>query len=469
MTANVREAGACADPETDDEDRGARTIAGEPLKRLLLVALGLLGLATALVVLTVVRGQQISPVDEATHADYAYQISHGSIPASGALINREILQEWSCHTMAGTTLPPCGAANPAPSLYPHGGQDYNFGHPPLYYLVTGFLDRGINGLVHGTGTFITIGRFLGLGWLYAGMITLYFALRRFLVPWRFAALGAALLPLCPGVLAASTTMTNDAAAALCGAAGLWVLARLTVQRRIGWVAPAVVTVLTTGTKVLNGLPMLAVIAVAAVLAFAAWRRGEKARARALALAALAGAAAFCAVYLGWLLYQAGRGVAHWVNPNAPPHLSGSQLGDLLSTWFSGFQHLVIDYYLPQQVNGETIMLWAMLLTMILVAAPLLVMAVSRGRSAAWILGLATLLGIVCYPPIVEFQVYMANKGYFPIVTGRYGMTFIPWAIACLAIVAGRRRLLRLSTATVGLGSVVMVLGLLGVFNLGPAR
>jgi hypothetical protein len=48
------------------------------------------------------------------------------------------------------------------------------------------------------------------------------------------------------------------------------------------------------------------------------------------------------------------------------------------------------------------------------------------------------------------------------------MSFIPWVIACLAVVAGRRRLTKTSFTFVGIGMVVVVLAETGIFTLGPA-
>jgi hypothetical protein len=450
-----------------------RVVAGEPLRRFVLVALGLLGLATALVCFAALRGQPISPFDEATHADYAYQISHGVIPAKGSIIAPEILHEWSCHTAwDGFNLPPCSAANPPAAKYPAYGQDYNFGHPPLYYLITGLLDRGLGALLPGGHHFITIGRLIGVGWLFSGMLVLYLAVRRFNIAWPYAAAAAALLPLCPGVLEASSTVTNDAAAALCGAAALFVLARIVVQERLGWVLPTVVAFLSTATKVINGVPILVVAGVTLVIALVRWRRGDRRGARGAAGVCLGILVAFCVVYFGWQAFQAGRGVADWVNPVAgvdDKPLTRAALRDLLGTSLSGFQGLVSSYYLQPQINGRTIADWATALNWLVVTAPFVVLVVGLvKRSPVWILGLATIVGILGYPMIVQVQVYLQNHEYFPQVNTRYGLTFVPWAVACLAIAASRGRLLKTTAATVGVGAAVMLLAVSGVLSLGGA-
>jgi hypothetical protein len=418
------------------------------------------------VLIAVVRAPELSPVDEPAHADYAYQISHGTVPAKGSLISDEIRYEWSCRGLGDAAVSDCDNVG----TFAADAQDYAFGDPPLYYLATGVVDRGLDALIPGGHQFIALGRCIGALWLFGGMLVLYLALRRFRVTWPAAVTAALLLPLCPGVLAASSTMTSDAPAALCGAAALFVLARITVERRMGWLLPAVVAALATATKVLNGMPMLAVACVTVFLAVSAWRRGDRRGALRAAAVSAGIVGAFGAVYLGWTMYQSGRGQVGWVNPNTGNGipLTGSAAGDLLSNLFGTFQHLTTNYWLASEINGETVTIWATLLSTLLGAAPLVVMAISKARSWGWALGLAAFAGVSAVSLIVEYQVYADNDEYFVTVAARYALSFLPWVIACLAVVVSRRRLLKTSIAFVGVGTTVMLLAETGLFTLGPA-
>jgi hypothetical protein len=428
------------------------------------VSLAVALFTAALVIPAALRGREFSLYDEPSHADYAYRVAHFHIPARGSLLSPFVLSEWSCRRSPLAALPPCGQRAP-PSDYPLRGENYNHGHPPLYYLVVGFGARAGDVVVPGNN-FFALARILGLGWLLAGMGVLYKALRDFGADARFGFAGAALLPLVPGVLHASSAVTNDATAVLCGSAALLVAARILVKDCLGWVVPAAVTGLATATKVLSAMPMLGVACVVLVMAY---RRWESDRALAIRLAKLAAAIAlaFVVVFKGWTTFQSLRGADNWVSPIAgfpDRRVTGSPIDELLSTSLSGFQ-LVSSYYLPPQINGTSIRIWARLLAMLIAAAPLLAMLTFRPRSPKWIVGAVALGGLIAFPAVVEAEIYVQNDQFLPTVPGRYGMSFIPWTVACLALVASEQRLLRTTATVLVSGALIVGLSVSGVFAL----
>lgn len=448
--------------------------AADPRRRQVVVLLSLFLVAMVLSLVSGHRGHQLSVFDEATHADYAFQLAHGSIPQRASIIAPEIRREWSCRGASGGTVVPACEGAPAPAAsYPAGGQDYNFGHPPLYYAFTGIGARVLAAIVPGM-QFVAAGRALGALWLFGAMAVLYLALRRFRVDWPYAMAAAVAVALCPGVLHACSTISNDAPAALSGAVALLVLARILVDGRTGWLIPFAATAAMTATKALNALPMLAVAAVLLGLALRdhlSHRTAETedspdpeparptlTTALIQPLAILVG---FVVVFLGWQAFQSGRGPADWVSPiqglSARP-VSGLPFDELISTAFSGFQ-LTAGYYLTPQLTGETVVIWTRLLSLLIAAAPLLAMATTGRRTPWWVVGLTTLIAMVGYPFLVEAQVYVQSRHYLPGVTTRYGMSMIPWALGCLALVAHRRRALRLTVATTSAGLIVMLLAI----------
>lgn len=449
---------------------GNTAVTGEPWRRFGLICLSLLVIALTLVFIAVARAPEMSITDEPAHAGYLYEVAHGHIPAKGQLIPEEIRYEWYCHNQAQTTGSAACTGFDA-SAFQTGAQMYTFGDPPIYYLVTGALVRVISPLVPGAHDFVSTGRAVGALWLFAAMVVLYLAVRRLRVSWPYAFAAAATLPLCPGILAASSQINSDAPAALCGALALYALARLTVHRRTGWLLPFLITVLAAGTKQLNGLPMLVVAGAALVLAVREYLGGRDLRAALRPfLVAVSIGVGYLLVFLGWSSFQNHRGDPHWVNPNAANSvpLTGSMVGDMASNLFGTFQHLTTNYWLGPEINGETVVIWATLLCVLLTASPLLVMTVSRSWSWGWLLGLGTFLGISAVALVVEAQVYLENHAYFVIVPGRYAISFLPWAVVCLAVVAHRRRLLRGSFLFVSVGLLVVFLAETGLLTLGPA-
>jgi hypothetical protein len=453
---------------------GRRTLGGEPVRRLMLVSLVLACLAIVLVMVGVANGPQMSITDEPVHAGYLYDVAHFEIPFKGELTPKEIRYEWYCHNLQATTgSAVCTGFDAA--TFQTTSQLYTFGDPPVYYVITGILDRVISPVIPGTHNFITVGRDLGAMWLFAAMLVLYLAARKFRIGWPYALVAAALLPLCPGVLASTSQITSDAPAALCGAIALYVLARVLMDKRMGLFVPFLATLFTVGTKVLNGLPMLVVGGVTFILAIGilyrerrdrtAWRAAVRPLGVSLAIAA-----AFGLVFLGWSRFQSGRGVANWVNPNLANGnaLTGSKAGDLLSNTFGMFTNLTTNYYLPDSINGESVSIWATLLCVVLVSAPIAVMTASRASTWGWALGVGTLVGITSVTLAVEAQVYLENHEYFLNVSGRYALSFLPWAIICLAVVACRRRLLKSSYAFVSVGFLVLLLAETHLLTLGPA-
>lgn len=438
--ARVSDAAAPARP-------AGRLVWGEPLRRLLLVAVGLLAVAAALVIPLALHVKGVSPFDETTHADYAWQISHGHIPARGDILSAPIRADVACRGLARedphAAKPQCGSRTLQPDYFGAGGQNYNFGHPPLYYLLTGVFARLVSHPFSGAH-FITAARFAGALWLFAAMLVLYLALRRLAVRWEFAVCGGLLLACVPGVLYAESTVTNDAAATLGGSLAVWLAARIFAERRYGWVVPTVVTLAVTATKIVNALPELALAALLLVLA---WRRNrtERGSGRQLIAPAVGMIAGAFVVYEGWSLFQKHRGVAHWVNPigtvsTLPVH--GLPLNEWFSTSFSSY-NILGSYYLPGQADNQWIGALVRLTGVLSIAAVGALLARHDRWSPRFVVGAIATLGCLTYPWAVELQAYLSSSHphrYFPAVVPRYGLSFASVLVAALVLAVDDRRL-----------------------------
>ncbi len=432
-----------------------------------ILALVYLAIAAAIAIPVIFGGgQAMSRIDEPTHADFAYQVAHGHLPEKGDVIAPEIRSLWACMGQERYSLPTCGAT-PWPWLFPYDADQYNFSHPPLYYVTVGVPARAVAAVT--PLNFIEAGRLTGILWLSAGMFMLYVALRRWRVDPAIAMVAPLLLVSFPRVLHASTTINPDATATLGGALALWLAAKIFLEDDHHWLLPVVFTGLIGMLKFINAIPFVAL----AILAIARALRdhGFKGLRRAHWVLPLAMAASIIIPYLAWELFQAPRGDMSWQNPlvgintRAVLGLPGSEW---IETLFIGF-NLASDYYVQRPLDIALLVAWTRLLNVLVIGAMMAVVVAfvkdPARRSLGWLLG----TGAVLYPLAVQIQAYMSTSvpQYFPNPTGRYGLALIPGAIACLvmaAIQAGYRRMVYLLTLS---GVTVMVIVISAGLQRGP--
>jgi hypothetical protein len=415
------------------------------------------GLISIAVVLPVVfgGGQAMSRIDEPTHADWAYEISHFRIPAKGSEIAPEIRDIWACMGQERYVLPDCGTSAPA-WRFPYDGENYNFSHPPLYYAVVGLPARAVAAAT--PLDFVEAARLSGIVWLASGMFMLFVALRRWRVDPAVAMVAPMLLISFPRVLHASTTVNPDAVAPLAGAVALWLAARVFLEQSRDWVLPTVFIGLVGLTKFITTIPF---IALAVLVVMRAVRdKGLRGLRHHDAVLPMAMAAALLVPYVLWEAMQAGRGDPDWANP-----LVGINTRDVLglpgSEWietlFVGF-NLASDYYIQPPLDIALLIAWTRLLNMLVIGAMLAtVVAFAKEperRSLGWLLG----IGAVLYPLAVQIQAYgnTTIPQYFPNPTGRYGLALIPGAIACLVMAATKAGYRRATYVLAAAGLVVVI-------------
>ncbi|MDO8108557.1 hypothetical protein Q6348_15270 [Isoptericola sp. b441] len=400
------------------------------------VAVGL-GLITVVIgTLGQLASPDLSPIDEHTHLGYAWDISHGKIPAAGDTIPPEILREWTCRGQFNLKLPPCDSTT-NPADFVARGEQYNFAHPPVYYLVTGYLARAAS--VVGV-TFVPAARFASSLWLAAGVVMLFFALRRWGVRTAIAAGIAATAVGTPWVLGSGTTVTNDAPAILGGAFALLVAARLFREERYGLWVPVLLTALAASTKTLNAYALLAVAGVAVI--YAVLRRRTP-QARPLAVVGLSIVATVAVVYFAWDLFQSHRGDPNWVSPIAgfsTDPIVGTPLAEWTSTFFQGLQ-MSARVLLDPDFTGLAMTFWTPLATALVTSGAFVALFRLRPSSRAFTIPAATLVGLLTYPTVVQLQAFVNTSGaeYFPDVSSRYGLSLVPLILACWAIVLERVR------------------------------
>lgn len=456
-----------ADPtESDvgDEPAEIRPPTGKvPLRLSLLVLLLFAAFAGTINLISQIRDDRYSPLDENTHVAYAYDAGHLRFPYAGSVYSQAILDDWTCRgqTNLASALPACGAHTPA-AEFPLKGLQYNFFHPPLYYLVTGatalVIDRFFPGF-----HFTFILRLLSAVWLIAAMWWLF----HLLVSWgvrRGVAVCAGIGLACvPFIIHAARIGTNDAPAALCGVAAAFVLGRIVLRRNDGWILPAVLTAAASATKTLNGLPLIAVGMVLGVIGIRNYFGGDRRRGLAwLKIGAAIGVAA-AAVYVIWLEIQNARGVPGYVSPIRLPDPKSQFAGLPFDEWFryefDGFD-LAGEYFLHPFFHSLILAGWIVLFATVLSAACFIGVTTFRTMSARWLLSLSLLVGCLVYPLLVQVMRYSSSDGkeYFPTYSNRYGLSLVPVAIIVLVIVVDQRRHLRRAWAVITLGGAVAVLG-----------
>ncbi len=108
--------------------------------------------------------------------------------------------------------------------------------------------------------------------------------------------------------------------------------------------------------------------------------------------------------------------------------------------FTGFD-LGSNYYLDPVVNSPYTNSWVSVFTVLAGASSLLCIVLFGRGTAQRGIGWALLIGVISYPLFVELQTFLTSGGqlYFPAVPTRYGMSLIPLALLCLALVAESRR------------------------------
>ncbi len=120
------------------------------------------------------RYSTFSPIDEAAHFDYVQRLPGSGIPIMGDTMLQSSLDIIACRgsDLPGLVLPKCGTDEVKPEAFPGQGLQYEAQQPPLYYLTAAPL-AWVGSEVLGLGE-LGATRSVGVLWLIAGMLLLYF-------------------------------------------------------------------------------------------------------------------------------------------------------------------------------------------------------------------------------------------------------------------------------------------------------
>lgn len=444
----------------DSQGAGAKdSVRGLTLAAILIFALSaLIGLSE------IYSSPKFSLVDEPTHVDYAWKISHGEIPYAGAPLSPEILEAWSCMGAESIQLPTCGDNAPY-SEYPLAGENYNYSHPPLFYATVGLGARIMSALPLGIG-FVVAARVMNLLWVIVGQIVLYYALRRWNIGRAVAIAASVLVIAFPPVLAVATKVNPDAASVLAASLTIIVTKKIVAGNRMSPWLLFLLAVLITATKVMNVLPLLGlVMALLCLLPLKRFPEIEWRRAGVVAGAVVAGV---IVVYFGWAAFQRGRGVPGWVNPvkgiNTRP-IEGGPFAEWLSTLLRGF-NLAQSAYFDSSVSAWSVNLVVAALGLVSVAFAAGGVLMFDKTDPRAVLAFVLFFGCLVWPTLVQFQAYVSvdrSVGYFfPSMTSRYGIAMTGILVGVVAAVVDNRRANQAFVVLVGTCYLVMLLAVFGL-------
>jgi hypothetical protein len=263
---------------------------------------------------------------------------------------------------------------------------------------------------------------------------------------------------------AASIVTNDAPAALSGVLALWVLTRIALHERLGWVLPTLLTLAVAATKLMTAIAMLAVAVVVAALAVGLLRGGRRRDGWRLVGTAAGMVGAVGAAFVAWRLFQGGRGDPEYVSPiggisTAP--IEGAPFDEWAPTLFSAFG-IVDDFYLQIPVSGAAALALAQMLAVVFTAAPFVGLAAFEARDVRRLPAWAALVGALSVPLVVQIQTYVAGLEYFRHVSGRYGLSLIPLTVAALVLAMEAKRWRWAFALLAGGAIATLLLSFLGV-------
>lgn len=380
-----------------------------------------------------------SPLDEPSHASYAWSVSHGHIPAKGDSIEQPILDDWSCSGQSHARgIPKCGTHAPL-SEYPNGGAQYNFIHPPVYYAITGTAARIISHFIPSL-TFVHAARLMGIAWIIIGIILFFYSLRAWGVRETYALSGAGIIPYIPLACQAGSSINNDAPALACGAAILWCMARIYRNNKYDWI-PIVMALLfcsVKGTFAFGFLGVSIILFIQSMLMLYTGDRRTAARGATLAVSVTA-ASLFCVI--GWSKFQSIRGASDWSNPNisiGKVAVTGTPFGEIMTTLFSGLNLTNFDSGRGLESQPAFIM-WVAVLTVILVGS-LGFLYFQHDNDQSHILLIATAaVSMLIFPTLIQIREFLSNGHMFLYINSRYGMYLIPLVLCCWVLALQNRR------------------------------
>jgi hypothetical protein len=433
-------------------------------------------IAGALVLPHTVVFTELSPIDEYQHVDYLDKTLRLEHVNGGEKVDELAMREQACRGVADLDYepPPCVAESFAPEQFPGLGFNHTFSDPPTYYVVSGPVARLVESVL-GLDSIVTAARLVGILWLAAGLLGTFLLARR-LGANDWAAAGATLvLASTPVVLGASATVTTDAPELAAGAL-LTLLAVAVVERRVSvwWLLPGALLVGSFKATSLTVVGMVALFllivafrpaspdgrvdeeaddqADEAVPAGPGQRRRLGRRLLPVGLVIVGGALPL----LAWSLVTGATALDSVEDIPAAQMFQVDSIG--WAQVANGVRYLltpVNEAYSAPVLRTPAVELSTLALNVLVIVGVLALAWFGAHGSLATPLARAVTASMVLGGPALVLLIFVTEGVSFGI-PGRYGLSLLPAAAACVAVAASSRRVGGPSLVALG------VLGMTGV-------
>jgi hypothetical protein len=399
--------------------------------------------AATAVLVHMVTFTKLSLVDEYQHVDYLDKTMSLEHVNGGERVGDVAMREQACRGMdlPGFELPPCDAPRLTPEQFPGAGFNHTFADPPTYYAITGPLSW-VTKTVTGVDSIVTAARAIGVLWLGLGLL-LVFLLARRLGADEWAAAGATLLlASTPVVLGASATVTTDAPLLAVGGV-VTLLAVSAVQGRISpwWTAVGAAAAMAFKT---TSLTVVGMVTLFLLLTLLARRRaaddapGEQGRPRLGYVHVVAMLAAAAVPLVAWTAVTSATSL---------PEVDEIPAGQMFKVDSIGWTQIAMSFrYLFTPVNNadtapflrtDAVDLSELVVNVLLILGTAGVAWFGLRGELASRLGTAVFAAMVLGGPALAVMLFVA-EGVSYTIPGRYGLSLLPAAAACVAVAASRR-------------------------------
>ena len=323
-----------------------------------------------------------------------------------------------------------------PEEFPNSGLNTASPHPPLYYTATALVGAVIEA-APGVDSPVTGARLVGILWLGAAAIVLWYVLGSLGASTWSKALLIGLLAISPRVLHESSIINPDTTALLGGALVLAAAVRWDAGRAPGWLLPLAALV-AVWLKFTNSV---AVGAAVLFLAVRAWQQRDRlTRRQILSWSAVTGTAVILTLVtiVAWSAVQDARGdiPAEDLPTNAIYQVDSFPWHNLGDELFSTLTPLR-DPFVPDTLPRDLLEPLGSLINLLLIAGLAAVALFAAPGSKHRALAAAAAIGMVATGVVTMVASYLSLGIYFD-TDPRYGLSLLPFAVAALVPVIDNR-------------------------------